>query len=270
MQKNAIAVSSSASLPDIQPTPAVLIEYFQILQEREDPVLQAWDIFNDPIEVFAPDGTLIFLNREMISLHKITDTSLLIGKYNVLQDKKCMDEMGYREKIEEAFSGLKVFIDDFPAPINDVYERGAIDEIPFEAAIMDLCLYPVKRKGTLLFVICYYKVRSLYYGRPDVARAKEYIDSHWQEEYDSEAAARHVGMSVKQLYNIFNKHVGMPPGEYYRKYKVKRIMEKLLETNLTVAQAFAACGEDSRGAFARVFKKTAGVSPTEFRKQNSM
>ena len=95
---------------------------------------------------------------------------------------------------------------------------------------------------------------------------REYIDTHWQEEYDPKTVAKSANMSVSQLYIIFKQHVGMTPGSYHKKVKVDHIKEKLADKNLLIKEAFAACGEDSQGWMLRVFKEITGVTPKQFRK----
>jgi len=50
-----------------------------------------------------------------------------------------------------------------------------------------------------------------------VARAREYIENNWQDEFDPDAVAKSVGMSRSQLFSVFKQHTRMSPGEYYRK-----------------------------------------------------
>jgi len=249
------------------PAHDTLIKYFNLLNENDEPVYQMLDMFPIPIEVFALDGTTVFLNRALMELANVKDRNLAVGKYNILKDTVCMDQLGYREEIERAFKGETVVAKGFPVPIQDLVERGVTGEKPFEAATMDIYFYPVWKDEKLVLIVCVFVVRNLYFGRPDVARAKEYIDTHWQEEYDSHAVAKSVNMSVAQLYGLFHKNTGMTPGDYYRNCKVEHIKEKLADKNLSVKEAFAACGEDSRGAYAKIFKKITGQTPTEFREK---
>jgi len=244
-----------------------LIKWFQGKAENHDALYQGFDMLPYPIEIFAPDGTTAYINRAGLDMVNIKEPGLLIGKYNLLKDPVCMDQLGYREEFTRAFKGEAVFVKDFPAPIQDVLERGVIKDKPWEKATMDLFLYPVWQNDKLHFVICVFVVRTLYFGRPDVVRAKEYIDTHWLEAYDSHVVSKSVNMSVAQLYNLFKQHIGMTPGDYAKKVKVEHIKEKLIDTSLSIKEAFASCGEDSRGGMIRVFKEMTGMSPTEYRKQ---
>jgi len=244
---------------------AELIKYFQMGLGNGEPIFQALDLFPIPIEIFAPDGMAVFANRAGLEMVNCKDASLLIGQYNTLKDKVCMDDLGYRDEFLKAFKGELVIIKGFPAPIQDVLDRGVIEEKPWEAATMDLIFYPIWKNDKLHFVVCVFVVRGLYYGRPDVARAKEYIDSHWQGEYDKEAVAKSANMSVTQLYRLFKQHEDMTPSEYFKKVKVDHIKEKLADKTLSIKEAFAACGEDSQGWAVKVFKEVTGISPKNYR-----
>ena len=244
-----------------------IIDYFSLLGESNEPFFKVLDLLSFPIEIFAPDGTTVYSNRAGLEMLNCKDPSLLIGKYNPLKDPVCMDELGYRKEFEDAFKGLKVIIEGFPAPINDLLERGVIADKPFEAGIMDLYIFPVKRKEKLIFVVCEFHVRNLYRGRPDVVKAKEYIDTHWKEEFDKVKMAKAVGMSVSQLYKVFTDQTSIPPGEYYNMVKTRHIKDKLEDPNLSIKEAFAQCGEDSRGNMAKVFKEIMGHSPAQYRKK---
>jgi len=60
----------------------------------------------------------------------------------------------------------------------------------------------------------------------------------------------------------------MSPQQYYKKIKIDKIKEKLLDPGLSIAQAFSECGVDSGGTYFRHFKETTGETPTEFRQKN--
>ena len=250
---------SSGSMND------VFAHFLQIIPDNKGFMFQAFDMFPIPMEVFTPDGTSVFVNRAILKSHAIPDASLIIGKYNILNDPVVNDQMGLREKIKRAFQGEATFEYDIDMPIQNLVDRGIIDEKPFEKSFMDYYLYPVKNNGKVTFVIFIQIDKKLYYGRPDLARAKAYMDSHWQSEYDKEDVAKAVNMSVTQLYRIFKEHTGITPGDYYRKVKVERIKEKLMDKNLSVKEAFASCGEDSQGWILQAFKKITGMSPKQYR-----
>ena len=229
-------------------------------------LFQILEMLPIPIGVFEPGGINIFFNRAGIELNNIRDPSLLVGKYNLLSDPVYSDQRGIKEEILRGFSGETVSIVDFVPPIQDLVDRGIVKEKPFEKAFMDLFIYPILDRKKLAFLVCVFLVKSLYQGRPDVAKTKEYISKHWQEKFDPQMAAKSVNMSVRQLYKLFKQDTGMTPGEYYKKCKVDHLKEKLADKSISVKEAFAACNESNRGAYARIFKKIAGISPGAYRK----
>ena len=227
---------------------------------------QMYDLMPIPINIFAPDGTAIFVNRASMEMVNCTDANLLVGKYNLKDDTVCLEIIG-QETIDRIFRGETVLIPDFPAPIRDVSRRGVIDEKPWEAALMDLFCLPIWDGGVFTCTICYFTVKNTYEGRADVAKAKAYIREHWREKFDIGAVTAAAGrVNERQLYRMFKEATGITPFEYYRKVKLEKIQEKLMDGSLDVGEAFAACGVDSKGTYFRLFKEKTSMTPTEYRK----
>ena len=108
--------------------------------------------------------------------------------------------------------------------------------------------------------------RRVYRGKDEIEKAKEYIESHWKERFDLSETAKAACLSKAHFTKLFKKHTGVTPHEYYINYKIGKLKEKLLDTNLSIAQVFAACNMDYNGHSARVFKNKTGVSPSAYRK----
>ena len=240
-------------------------QFLQTVPEDKEFWFRFLDTFPLPVEVFAPDGTSIFFNRAGLEMNTISDPGLIVGKYNLLNDPVCNDQMGMRKDIQKAFGGEAVVCFDVVIPIQDLVDRGVISEKPFEKSFADFYLHPIKHKDKLVFVVFFYIVKKMYYDRPDVAKAKEYIDTNWLEKYDPKALANHMNMSVNKLYSIFRKHTGMTPGDYYRRCKVDHIKRALADKNVSIKEAFAVCGADDRGAFGKIFRKLCGMTPYDYK-----
>jgi AraC-like DNA-binding protein len=106
----------------------------------------------------------------------------------------------------------------------------------------------------------------VYWGKEEIALGKEYIESHWQEPFNIDKIAKAATLSKSHFVRLFKKNTGVTPHEYYVSYKIGKLKEKLLDSNLTIAQAFAECNMDYNGHTARQFKERVGVSPSEYRK----
>jgi len=247
-----------------------LIEYFQKADKADETLFKILNLLPLQVEAFAPDGTMVFMNRAMLEFTGINDADLRAGKYNLLNDPVCNDQLGMRESIQNAFlKGESCSFLNYLVPIKDLVDRHLIDKKPFEEATMDYYLYPVRKDEKLHLVVFVGIVRNLYMGRPEVARAREYIDNHWLEEYDPHAVSRSVNMSVTPLYHLFKQQMGVTPGEYHKKVKIDHIKEKLADKSLSVKEIFIACGVSNHDAFFRAFKKATGVSPKQYRESLS-
>jgi AraC-like DNA-binding protein len=241
-----------------------LSESFKALIVNPELVFQVYDLFPIPIEIFAADGTAIFANRALLELNNIKNADLLVGKYNYKTDPVCRELMG-NDFVDSVFRGEAVSFPNFPAPIQDVVDRSMTEEKPFEAATMDVFFLPVWDDDKFLYTVCVFIIKNVYMGKSEIAKAKQYMDEHWLDEFDAEAVAKSVCVSPGHLGVLFKNNTGITMNNYYKKVKVDRIKEKMADKNLTVAEAFSFCGEDSRGAFVRTFKELTGMTPTEYR-----
>jgi len=131
----------------------------------------------------------------------------------------------------------------------------------------DITLFPIlDDQKQVMYVVAFFINKRVYRGRDEIEKAKEYIESHWNEKFSLDAAAKAACLSKAHFAKLFKKHTGITPHEYYTNYKISKVKEKLLDSNLSIAQAFAACNMDYNGYSARVFKEKTGLSPSEYRK----
>jgi len=241
-----------------------LSDSFQALIGNKELSFQFYDMFPFPVEIFGAKGTTVFLNRAFLDWNDVKDANLIVGIYNLWKDPVCLEIMG-KKVIDGIFNGETVTFPDFPVPIHDLVDRSVIDEKPYESAYTDLFFFPIWDGDRLAYVVCVFIVKRMYQGRQDVVKAKEYIDNYWLDEFDSKAVSKALNISHAHLRALFKQHAGMTMHDYYKKVKVDHVKGKLADRNLSIAEAFAACGEDSRGAFVRTFKELTGMTPTEFR-----
>ena len=244
-----------------------IVQSFLDLFNDGKAVFRVLDTFPIPVEIFSPDGTAVYINRAFLDLHNIPDANLAVGKYNVLSGPVCSDRLRFSEGIKKAIKGEAVSIMGLKTTVQDLMDHGIIKEKPFEAAFMDVYFSPICGSGEFSFVLCVSVVKNIYRGRPEVAKLMEYINGHLHENFSPKAAAGAVGIGVSQLYKIFKQDTGMTPGEYYKSCKVDRLKEKLGDKSLSIKEVFAACGEDSRGRAAKIFKALTGSSPSAWRQK---
>lgn len=239
---------------------------FQPLFENEELFARVIECLPYPIEVYAPDGTSVFVNKAMLDDHHVIDAGLVIGKYNIFKDPAII-AAGQIAALKRAFQGETVFFSDVRVPLEDIAARYGIQDFDIEAMYQDITLFPILNdQKQVIYVVAVLINRRIYRGRDEIEKAKEYIESHWNEKFSLVAVANAACLSKAQFIKLFKKHTGVTPHKYYMNYKISKVREKLMDTNLSIIQAFAACNMDYNGYSARVFKEKTGLSPSEYRK----
>ena len=110
----------------------------------------------------------MFVSTELLKLHGIKDANLIVGKYNILNDPVCNDIMGLKETIKKAFNGECVSVSDFMPPLQDLVDRGIIKKKPYKSVLMEAYLYPIFNNDELAFVVCAFKVKSIFRSKTGI------------------------------------------------------------------------------------------------------
>ena len=244
-----------------------LSDIFKTLLGNQKLLYQFFDLHPTPIEIFAPDGMCVFLNRAGVEMNNSLSAGMYIGKYNVYKDPLMVEILG-QENLDKVFRGENWSYSDFPAPIQDLIERGAVVDKPYEAATMDLICLPIWDDDVFVCTVCFFFIKNMYQGRTDVAKAQEYMEIHWRDDFDLDKVAQTVNLSRFHFIRVFKEVTKCTPSEFYQKIKIEKIKETLLDGNLSIEQAFETCGVDYRGkTYLTLFKEVTQKTPTEYRKE---
>jgi AraC family transcriptional regulator len=243
-----------------------MIESFQSLFGKEELLAKVIECFPYPIQVYAPDGTSVLVNKALLNEYHVSSPDMIVGKYNVFKDPSVI-ATGQIHVLKRAFQGETVFFPDVRVPLEEIAERYGIQDFDVEAVYQDITVFPIlddlKR---VIYVVVLLINRRVYKGKNEIEKAKEYIENHWLYRFDLSETAKAACLSKAHFTKLFKKHTGVTPHEYYINYKISRLKEKLLDTNLSIAQAFAACNMNYNGHSARLFREKVGVSPSVYRK----
>lgn len=98
----------------------------------------------------------------------------------------------------------------------------------------------------------------------DIAAAAQYIHTHIEEELPLTGLAQLSGLSLSRFKQKFRVQMGMPPGEYILREKVKRA-EELICAGASVTQTAYQLNFSSSQHLSIVFKKYRGISPKQSR-----
>jgi AraC-like DNA-binding protein len=238
---------------------------FEAVLEQEELFSKIIDFFPYPIEVFARDGTAIMVNRAMLAEFGIPDKDLIIGKYNIFQDPD-IEKSGLTALVKEVFNGRTHTVTDIQVPLESIRKRYKIEDLKIDCMYQDATGFPIRdEQGEVSYVAVLLITRRVYKGRISIVRALEYLENNWDKEYNLNEAAKAAGLSPHHFARVFKSDVGTTPYSYYLKLKIEHLMEKLRDTNLTVKEAFEACGLEYTGHSFGIFKKYVGVTPRQYR-----
>lgn len=96
----------------------------------------------------------------------------------------------------------------------------------------------------------------------------EYIDANLQEKLSVNGLCNKFHVSKNYLYEAFENHLHNTVIGYINEQRMKRAKELLRQSNYTVYKIAEAVGVDNYTYFCKLFKKTVGVTPTEYRKSS--
>ncbi|MCZ8518232.1 helix-turn-helix domain-containing protein [Paenibacillus caseinilyticus] len=102
-----------------------------------------------------------------------------------------------------------------------------------------------------------------------IKRALAIIEERYAEDLSLQLTADLLQVNSYQLSKLFKSHMGENFIQYVTQYRVNRVKEHLVQTELTIAQIAESVGYSNSQQLIRVFKKLEGMTPGEYRqKQN--
>ena len=94
------------------------------------------------------------------------------------------------------------------------------------------------------------------------------IESRYAEDLELSDIAAALGVSPQYACMLFRRSLGMRPFEYVAKFRLRKAKEMLLsDGGLSVAEVGRRVGYPNTSYFIKQFKRSEGVTPTEFRRQ---
>lgn len=103
--------------------------------------------------------------------------------------------------------------------------------------------------------------------RNDVMEALQFIEEHYNDDISLTDVADYINISKNHLSYLFRKETGQTFSDYlvqYRIGKAKRLLES--REKYTVSEIAEMTGFHDTGYFSKVFKKTTGLSPNQYKK----
>ena len=102
-----------------------------------------------------------------------------------------------------------------------------------------------------------------------VGRVKDYINAHFSEDITRSSMARVVFLNPDYLARIFKKETGQSLGAYVKERRIFEAKKLLAETGVQVNEIALRVGFDNSSYFSHIFHQHTGMTPNEYRKQNT-
>ena len=96
-----------------------------------------------------------------------------------------------------------------------------------------------------------------------------YITANYTKEIHIKELANACNLSQSHFMYLFKEELGMTPLAYQQTLRIKDTMSALVSTKQRITEIAAQVGYQDPLYFSRVFKKIVGVSPREYRNQNT-
>ena len=103
-----------------------------------------------------------------------------------------------------------------------------------------------------------------------IESSKKFIEENYNKLIGLDDIANHINLSKFHFTREFEKEVGMTPGKYIIKIRLKKAIELLtFSKDMTIEEIAIETGFNCGNYFSKVFKKYIGISPSAYRMSNN-
>jgi AraC-like DNA-binding protein/mannose-6-phosphate isomerase-like protein (cupin superfamily) len=102
-------------------------------------------------------------------------------------------------------------------------------------------------------------------------RAKKilaYIHKNYAEDITVDILANHAIVSRSECFRCFKHFTNKKPLEYINEYRLSNAAKLLMESRLSITEVGEACGFNNPSYFGKLFRRTYGMSPRQYRQRN--
>ena len=100
-----------------------------------------------------------------------------------------------------------------------------------------------------------------------IARAQQYMEGHFAEKITVDSLAKLVNMSVSSFNRVFKKEIQVTPMDYLMELRLENSKKLLRRKEVPITEIAFRCGFNSSAHYSATFRKSCGITPTEYRKK---
>ena len=137
--------------------------------------------------------------------------------------------------------------------------------------------YRIEARGLFMLLVimlakCYSNTKGTNTVTTDLLRlgdAIAYIESNYSEKISNNQLAQLAHMTVRTFQRTFLQSTGMTPSEYIVQVRVRNAAHLLKESDFSLTRIALECGFAESSYFGRIFRRTMGITPSEYRKKTA-
>ena len=103
-----------------------------------------------------------------------------------------------------------------------------------------------------------------------IEKIVSYIQANYMKNLTADDLAHHFGLSRTHMTRCFKEYTGFAPHEYITRLRIYNARYLLKTTDLSIDEISHQTGFSDSVYFIQVFKKSEGITPSKFRKQDDV
>ncbi len=104
---------------------------------------------------------------------------------------------------------------------------------------------------------------------PFSIRLAQYVLDHYMQELSLKQLSAHFRCNAAYIGQAFKKDIGVSFGDYLKQMRIEKAKELLRESSMSTGEIAVKVGYANVSYFFSIFKKTTGLSPSEYRRFNN-
>lgn len=143
-----------------------------------------------------------------------------------------------------------------------------LEEDHGRAAALEVARYlvlPLKRSGGQEQFST--QLQAQFSAIPAIERVQHWILDHLNRDLRVATLAKRAGMSERNFVRLFQQDTGKPPGDFIALARLQKARRLLEETGLEPKRIAGQCGFGSAASMRRVFVRSLGVTPAQYRER---
>ena len=100
-----------------------------------------------------------------------------------------------------------------------------------------------------------------------VYKITEYVNANYAKKISLDDVAKKVFLSRSYISSVFKEEIGMSLTDYVREVRIERSKQLLLDSTVRIVDIAGMCGFDDQSYFTKVFHRSVGVTPKQYRER---